>query len=230
MAQILIVDDEPSICEILGFNLEAEGYECLIAHSAEAAEELLTPSCSLVLLDVMMGGMSGYKYAELLRKRGDVRPIIFLTARDTENDLLTGFAVGADDYISKPFSLQEVKARVKAVLKRSEAQKADAGTDAPAGTSPIVIDTHRKEVSVDGTPVVLTKKEFEILLYLYRAEGRLVSRDELIRSIWSETPYVTERTVDVHIARLRKKLGDYSSALTNRSGYGYCLKIPTSQP
>ena len=219
--KILIVDDEPNICEILEFNLANEGYETTTAYSAEEALEKLDSSCALVILDVMMGGMSGYKLAETLRRNGNTISIIFLTAKDTENDMLTGFSVGGDDYISKPFSIKEVLARVKAVLKRQKAVDNSEEKKRQIVFENVVIDLELKEVRVDAEKITLTKTEFEVLVLLAEHPERVFSREEIIDKIWVETPYITERTVDVHITRLRKKLGAYSSLITNRSGYGY---------
>jgi len=223
-SKILIVDDEPNICEILEFNLANEGYEITVAYSAEDALNKLTPDHSLILLDVMMGGMSGYKLAEVLRRNGNQTPIIFLTAKDTENDMLTGFSVGGDDYISKPFSIKEVLARVKVILKRQNPFN-PAGEKQRLMFGDITIDLELKEVELGSEKVVLTKTEFEILFLLAEHPERVFSREEIINKVWSETPYITERTVDVHIARLRKKLGDYASLISNRQGYGYRFKF-----
>lgn len=220
--KILIVDDEPNICEILAYNLINEGHETVCVNSAEEAFEKLTSEFSLILLDVMMGGMSGYKMAETLRRNGNLIPIIFLTAKDTENDMLTGFSVGGDDYISKPFSLKEVSARVKAVLKR---QKTDVKPVNRFFYKDFSIDFNTKEVVTGKEIVLLTKTEFELLEFLVKHQERVFSREEIIAHIWEETPYITERTVDVHITRLRKKLGSYSSLISNRSGYGYRFNI-----
>ena len=226
--KLLIVDDERDICEILEFNLSNEGYEITCAHSAEEAQQKLTPEHALILLDVMMSGVSGYKFAETLRRAGNSVPIIFLTARDTENDMLTGFSVGGDDYISKPFSIKEVVARVKAVLKRRAQAGAHPSHEGGAGDEgnklifgELCINTVKKEVSIGGKKVVLTKTEFEILRLLAEKPGRVFSREDIITKAWRDAPYITERTVDVHIARLRKKLGTYASLVSNRSGYGY---------
>jgi len=216
---ILVVDDEPVICEILEFNLTNEGYGVDCAHSAEEALKQLSPDHSLILLDVMMGGMSGYKLSELLRQRKNKIPIIFLTAKDTENDMLTGFSVGGDDYISKPFSIKEVLARVKAVLKRSEAP--DEKQNNKRIFDNVLIDLELKEFIIDGKKIPLTRTEFEIILLLSENPERIFSRTEIIDKIWKETPYITERTVDVHITRLRKKLGDKASIISNRPGFGY---------
>lgn len=218
--KILVVDDESDICEILSFNLENEGYEVATAASAEEALKKLPPDCDLILLDVMMGGMSGFRMAEKLRKDGNSVPIIFLTAKDTENDMLTGFSVGADDYISKPFSLKEVSARVKAVLKRQPAETAKKN-DEVLVIDELTIDTLAKEVKIGKTALTLTKTEFEILHLLASNPSRVYSRRQIIDIVWQDTPYITERTVDVHITRLRKKLGDKAYYVSNRTGFGY---------
>ncbi len=219
--KILIVDDERDICEILEFNLANEGFEVTCANSAEEALQNITPDTSLILLDVMMGGMSGYKMAEALRKNGNQTPIIFLTAKDTENDMLTGFSVGGDDYISKPFSIKEVTARVKAVLKRQKITETEEKTPEKLIFDDLVIDLDAKEVFIGEEKIALTKTEFEILLLLANNPNKLFSRENIIDKVWRETPYITERTVDVHITRLRKKLGNHASFISNRSGYGY---------
>ncbi|MDR1756523.1 MAG: response regulator transcription factor [Culturomica sp.] len=217
--KIMIVDDEQDICEILSFNLANEGYEVDTAHSAEEALKKLSPEHSLILLDVMMGGMSGYRLAEKLRKEGHAVPIVFLTAKDTENDMLTGFSVGGDDYISKPFSLKEVSARVKAVLKRG--RETEAKTTDRLVIDDLALDFQTKELLIGGRVVPLTKTEFEILSLLATHPNRLFSREEIIDRIWKDAPYITERTVDVHITRLRKKMGDKAAWISSRAGYGY---------
>jgi DNA-binding response OmpR family regulator len=217
--KILIVDDEHDICEILAFNLANEGFEVECAYSAEEAMQKLTPDHDLILLDVMMSGISGYKMAEKLRNKGNRIPIIFLTAKDTENDMLTGFSVGADDYISKPFSIKEVIARTKAVIKRSKAEE-DIKNNSLVFND-MVIDLKNKELTIDDKKIILTKKEFEILQLLAENPSRIFSREDMIERLWHEAPYTTERTVDVHIARLRKKMGDHASVIINRSGFGY---------
>lgn len=232
--RILIVDDEEDLCEILRFNLSGEGYRTEVAYSAEEAlDKLAQEEFSLILLDVMMEGMSGFNMAEKLRKdmHSDI-PIIFLTAKDTENDMLTGFSIGADDYIAKPFSVKEVQARVKAVLRRYVAEKSKEDTSGKdiSGEGEIikfdnlVIDQLSKNVTVDGEPVKLTRKEFEILHLLASAPGRVFSREDILHRIWTDDVYVLERTVDVHITRLRKKLGSFGKRITNRSNYGYTIE------
>lgn len=219
--KILIVDDDINICEIIEFNLKNEGFDVDSAYSAEEALKKLTPDYSLILLDVMMSGMSGYKLAERLRNEGNQIPIIFLTAKDTENDMLTGFSVGGDDYISKPFSIKEVIARIKAVIKRHETISANAVSDNKLVYGSLEVDFELKEISIDGEVISLTKTEYEVFTFLATNPDRIFSRDDIITTVWSETQYITERTVDVHITRLRKKLGDYASLITNRAGYGY---------
>ncbi|MFA7081044.1 MAG: response regulator transcription factor [Bacteroidales bacterium] len=219
--KILIVDDDKNICEILEFNLKNEGFDIEIAFSAEEALKKLSTQFSLILLDIMMSGMSGYKMAEKLRTEGNQTPIIFLTAKDTENDMLTGFSVGCDDYISKPFSIKEVIARIKAVLKRKNNLSTENREVSKLIFDYLIIDLETKELTIKGEGIVLTKTEFEILVLLADNPERFFSREEIISKVWSQTPYITERTVDVHVARLRKKIGECSSVITNRSGYGY---------
>ena len=216
LKRLLVVDDEEDLCEILMFNLKGEGYDVDVAYSAEEAlGKLKENEYSLILLDVMMDGMSGFNMAETLRNdmKIDV-PIIFLTAKDTENDMLTGFSVGADDYISKPFSIKEVQARVKAVLKRYEgsverqhrdnAAANDGKPDKAHGKKDIQvgnlrIDVSSKSVFVEDVPVNLTKKEFEILSMLASSPGTVYSRAEILGNVWPDDVFVLERTVDVHI-------------------------------
>lgn len=222
--KIMVVDDEPDIREILQFNLENAGYAVESVASAEMALEICDQDIDLILLDVMMEGMSGFKMAEILRKeRRSQIPIIFLTARSAENDLLTGFSAGGDDYISKPFSINEVLARVKAVLKRSAAIKPEKPVRSQIELGKLRIDVDRKMVYVDGVAVVFPKKELEILTLLASHPGRIYSREEMINELWDDAPYVLDRTVDVHIARIRSKLGVCKGYLTNRSGYGYSM-------
>ncbi len=220
-ARILVVDDEKDICEILEFNLENAGYVVDTASSAEDALEKLTPEHRLILLDVMMAGMSGFRMAEVVRKERQLEiPIIFLTARSTENDMLTGFSAGGDDYISKPFSIQEVLARVRAVLRRSFPPSGEQHTDVLEAGS-LQIDPKSKMVYVSDTPVTLSKKEFELISLLAAHPGKVFSREEIIDRLWKDAPYVLDRTIDVHIARIRAKLGPMKSCITNRSGFGY---------
>ena len=218
--KILIVDDEADIREILQFNLENAGFSVQCASSAEEALEVLGPEHALILLDVMMGGMSGFNMAEVLRnERGSKVPIIFLTAKSSENDLLTGFSAGGDDYIPKPFSIHEVIARVKAVLRRFTPVEEKLPDMLECGR--LKIDLATKMVYVDGQKVVFSKKEYEVLSLLASNPGQIYSREDLINELWKDAPYVLDRTVDVHIARIRSKLGVCKGYLTNRSGFGY---------
>jgi DNA-binding response OmpR family regulator len=177
--------------------------------------------CQLILLDVMMGGMSGFRFAEYMRQHQLKIPVIFLTAKDTENDMLTGFSVGADDYISKPFSIKEVLARVKAVLKRYEVTKEEKPESTIRTFGSVVLDLELKEVRVDHTKIQLTKTEFEIISLLSSHPEHIYSRTEIIDLVWGDDRFITERTVDVHITRLRKKLGQYAGLISNRAGFGY---------
>lgn len=223
--RILVVDDEEDLCEILKFNLENEGFEVDTANSAEEALKMDIGSYNLLLLDVMMGEISGFKMANMLKKdkKTDKVPIIFITAKDTENDTVTGFNLGADDYISKPFSLREVIARVKAVLRRTATAEAEQAPERLVYQS-LVIDITKKKVSIDGEEVQLTKKEFEILLLLVQNKGRVFSREDILARIWSDEVYVLDRTIDVNITRLRKKIAEYGKCIVTRLGYGYCFE------
>ena len=223
--KILVVDDEEDLCEILKFNLENEGYEIDTAKSAEEALKMDISSYDLLLLDVMMGEISGFKMANILKKDRKTAniPIIFITAKDTENDTITGFNLGADDYISKPFSLREVTARVKAVLRRTKQEEV---SEVPEQLTykTLVLDIVKKKVSIDGEEAPLTKKEFEILLLLLQNKGRVFSREDILHRIWSDEVYVLDRTIDVNITRLRKKIGAYGKCIVTRLGYGYCFE------
>lgn len=227
-ARILVVDDEEDICEILKFNLENAGYAVDTASSSEEALSMLDGRHSLVLLDIMMGGMSGLKMAEVVRKeRGMDVPIIFLTARTSENDILTGFSAGGDDYICKPFSVQEVLARVGAVLRRSSKKSSGASSGGETlNFGSISVDLKSKTVYADGSPVTLSKKEFEIFSLLVSSPGQVFSRESMIDLLWKDAPYVIDRTIDVHIARIRSKLGAHKGCIINRSGFGYSF-IPS---
>ena len=226
MARILVVDDEQDLCEILSFNLESEGYEVDTANSAEEALKMTPTKYDLLLLDVMMDEMSGYQMAKKIRTEMNSNvPIIFLTAKNTENDMLTGFNIGADDYITKPFSLKTVLARIKAVLKRYNTNNQEVTTEEKTQISleELIIDLNTKTVFVSGQEVQLTKKEFLILELLATSPKRYFSREQILNKVWDDDICVTERSVDVHIARLRKKLGTAGNYIVNRSGFGYCF-------
>lgn len=222
-SRVLVVDDEKDICDILQFNLEKAGYIVDVANSGEEALKLITDVHQLIILDVMMDGISGFKTAEKLRNNGNYIPIIFLTAKSSENDILTGFSLGGDDYISKPFSVKEVIARVGALIKRTTLVKQPSETHWKF--EGLVIDIRTNRVTIDGNEISLTKKEFEILSLLAQVSPNVITRAEILSSVWGENEYVLDRTVDVHITRLRKKLGDYSTIIVNRSGFGYYLNL-----
>lgn len=222
-SRILVVDDEQDLCEILKFNLETEGYQVETANSAEEALEKDIASYNLLLLDVMMGGMSGFQLAKQL-KNSEVSahiPIIFLTARDTENDTVTGFNLGADDYISKPFSIREVMVRVRAVLRRTASRLEGAEEPAVISYQGLLLNLDKKSVSVDGEDVPFTKTEFELLRLLLEERGRVFSRQELIDRVWPKDVLVLDRTVDVNITRMRKKIGRFAKCIVTRLGFGY---------
>ena len=222
-SRILVVDDEQDLCEILKFNLETEGYQVETANSAEEALEKDIASYNLLLLDVMMGGMSGFQLAKQLRNSEVTAhiPIIFLTARDTENDTVTGFNLGADDYISKPFSIREVMVRVRAVLRRTASRLEGAEEPAVISYQGLLLNLDKKSVSVDGEDVPFTKTEFELLRLLLEERGRVFSRQELIDRVWPKDVLVLDRTVDVNITRMRKKIGKFAKCIVTRLGFGY---------
>lgn len=228
MNKILVVDDEQDICDIIVFNLRTEGFEAQSVNSAEEALRVIEGksfSPDLLLLDVMMGAMSGFELASKLKadaKTADL-PIIFLTAKDTSNDAITGLNIGADDYISKPFSLQEVMLRVKAVLRRTHGGSAKGG-DNTLVYETLKLDMDKKTVYVDGEEVAFTKTEYELLRLLMSEKGRVLSRQELIERAWPSDVLVSDRTVDVNITRMRKKIGKYSSNIVTRLGFGYLFE------
>lgn len=218
--KILIVDDEESLCEILQFNLEVEGYEADVAYSAEQALEMHPERYSLILLDVMMGEMSGFKMARILKSNPETArgPVIFCTARDTEDDTVAGLNLGADDYIAKPFSIREVLARVRSVLRRTASPQTESEV---IGYEGLEMDLRRKSCTVDGEEVSLTKKEFEILSLMLSHRGVIFSREEILHRVWSDEVVVLDRTIDVNITRLRRKIGRYGEHIVTRLGYGY---------
>ena len=220
--RILVVDDEQDLCEILKFNLETDGYAVETANSAEEALEMDIKSFDLLLLDVMMGGMSGFAMAKKLKADPDTKdiPVVFLTARDTENDTVTGFNLGADDYISKPFSIREVLVRIRAVLRRTAERNGEQQSNVLRYQG-LELNLDKKTVSIDGEDVPFTKTEFEILHLLLDEKGRVFSRQELIDRIWPKDVLVLDRTVDVNITRLRKKIGKFSKCIVTRLGFGY---------
>lgn len=218
---ILVVDDEESLCEILRFNLEREGYAVTTAESAEQALTLDLERFDLAILDVMMGELSGFSLARIIRSRPSTSdmPVIFCTARDSEQDAVEGLDIGADDYVTKPFSVAELSARVRSVLRRSSHSSRAVGT--VLRYEGLVLDMDAKRASVDGNGVALTRKEFDILALLMSNRGAVLSRDQIMDRVWGRRTVVTDRTVDVNITRMRRKIGRYGRNLTTRTGYGY---------
>lgn len=223
--RILVVDDEQDLCDILLYNLSSEGYDAEAAYSAEEALKQDLTAFDLLMLDVMMPGMSGFEMARLLKdsEQTAALPIIFLTAKDTEEDMLYGFGLGADDYVKKPFSVREVMARVKAVLNRTPSALEEE-PESLLSYEGLVIDQERKAVIVDGEYVALTKTEFELLLLLLSHRGQVFSRQEMLELVWPDGVIVSDRTVDVNITRMRKKIGRYSHYIVTRQGFGYCFE------
>lgn len=224
----MVVDDEQDLCEILQFNLEMDGFLVDTANSAEEAMKLTLANYNLILLDVMMGEVSGFQMAERMKSDPSLAeiPIIFITALDDESSTLKGFNIGADDYIAKPLSVKEVKARVRAVLRRgrrplSNSAEKGRGNSSLLRVGGLVADLQAKSVKIEENPVELTKLEFELLLVFLQNQGKLFSREELLLRVWPSDALVTDRTVDVNITRLRKKIGQYGKFVKTKVGYGY---------
>jgi len=223
--RILVVEDEVDLNEILQFNLESEGYQVDTAFSAEEALRKVLSCYHLLILDVMLGKISGFSLAQKIRKELKLEvPVMFLTARNTETDLLTGFNLGADDYMTKPFSIRELQARVKAILKRSKAVASeDSSSSITIGD--IQIDGETKRLIIGDKKIELTRKEYEILSLFAKSPGRIFSREEILRRIWESDVIVNDRTVDVNITRLRHKMEEYGSYVHNKPGFGYFFEI-----
>ncbi|MBP3536039.1 MAG: response regulator transcription factor [Muribaculaceae bacterium] len=234
-SKILVIDDEEALCEILKYNLEKEGYEADCAHSAEEALDMPLETYSLFIVDIMMGGMSGFDFAKQLRNvtATEEKPILFCTALSDEDDVVKGLNIGADDYITKPFVIGEVLARVKAVLRRSgitekrnhaieQAKPSDYESDEVF--KDLRIDRNDKECYLEGKPVTLTRTEFDILLFFLTHRNRIYSRESIIKNVWGNNMVVTGRTIDTNITRLRKKLGNYDKYIVTRQGFGYGFK------
>ena len=226
--RILVVDDELDICEILKYNLETEGFEVDTAYSAEEAFELPLQDYSLILLDVMMGEMSGFQMVRKLKNNSSTAqiPIIFITALDGEDNLVKGLNIGADDYIAKPLSMKEVKARIRAVLRRSSQpqQTVTSPGERKIVYEGITLDINAKTVTCDGEKLVFTKLEFELLSFFLQHPNKVFSREDLLKYCWPQDVMVLDRTVDVNITRLRKKIGRYGKQIKTRVGYGYCFE------
>lgn len=223
--RILIVDDEETLCEVLKLNLENEGYDVDVAFTAEQALTYDLKKYSLILLDIMMGEISGIKMAKILKENVSTAeiPIIFCTARDTEDDMIMGLNIGADDYIMKPYTIRNVIARVKSVLRRTSTHKNIIITDKPdiLKVEGLQLDLGFKRCTIEGKEIKLAKKEFELLAYLISNRGKICSREQILNSVWSDEVVVLDRTIDVNITRLRSKIGEYGSYIITRSGFGY---------
>ena len=223
--RILIVEDEETLCEVLKLNLENEGYDVDFAFSAEQALTYDLKSYSLILLDIMMGEISGIKLAKMLKANvlTSEIPIIFCTARDSEDDMVMGLNIGADDYITKPYTIRNVIARVKSVLRRTAHHKSQTQAERPnvLKVEGLRLDLEFKRCTIDGEDVKLTRKEYELLAYLISHRGKICSREQILGRVWSDEVVVLDRTIDVNITRLRSKIGAYGSYIVTRSGFGY---------
>jgi len=222
--RILIVDDDEDLCEIVRYNLKEDGYSVTIAYSAEVALTKNIANYNLILLDVMLDGMSGFKLAHIIRNDPKTKsvPIVFLTARSGENDRLTGFSVGADDYITKPFSMREMMARIKVIIRRAELQKSN--LTQIISYDHLKLNVTNKQILLDGKELQFTKKEFEILKLLLENKNKLFSREDLLKMVWPDEAFVLSRSIDVNITRIRKKIGIYGRHIVTKLGLGYCFE------
>lgn len=234
--RILVVDDEPDLCEGLKLNLEIEGYEADTAYSAEEALEMDLTSYNLILLDIMMGKMSGFEMARVLKRNPSTSsiPIIFCTAKDADDDMIAGLNLGADDYVTKPYNIRNILARIKSVLRRTErggaakpivTESDDIRSKRILKEDGLVLDLDQIVCTVDGTPVRMPRKEFELLSLLMSNPGKIFSRDDILQKVWSDEVVVVNRVVDVNVTRLRSKIGRYGKLIVTRSGYGYGFKV-----
>lgn len=233
--KILVIDDEESVCEILKFNLEKDGYEVDCAYSAEEALDMDLDDYSLFIVDIMMGGLSGFDFAKRVHNvtATEEKPILFCSALSDEDYVVKGLNIGADDYVTKPFVIGEVLARVRAILRRTGHKQQRSTSDIEALQSiyesdvtfkGLRIDRNDKEVYIDNELVTLTRTEYDILLFFLTHRNRIYSREELIKNVWGDDVVVTGRTIDTNITRLRKKLGDYGKYIVTRQGFGYGFK------
>lgn len=235
--KILVIDDEEALCEILRFNLRKEGYEVDTAYSAEEALEKDLEPYSLFIVDIMMEKMSGFDFAGRLKNMPKLenKPIIFCSALIGEDDKVMGLNIGADDYITKPFNIAEVKARVRAVLRRFETARQL--NENPAGNNGLSadyepdityktlrIDRNRKVCIMDGSEVALTRTEYDLILFFLTHRARIYSRENIIDQVWGGDVVISNRTIDTNITRLRKKLGEYGNNIVTRQGFGYGFK------
>jgi len=223
---ILIVDDEQDILDVLQFNLETEGYQILTASNGNDAVQLAqTHSPDLIILDIMLPGKDGWQVIKELKNHPQMQniPVIFLTAKDSEIDETVGLELGAVDYVVKPIRIRSLSARVKAAFSKAPAAGQDRNRVLRFGD--VKINTEQYSVEVDGRPVKFTKKEFNILLYLAQRPGRVISRDTLLNEIWGYDVVVIDRTIDVHIRKIREKLGDkHAHLIETLKGVGYRFK------
>lgn len=223
--KILIVDDEETLCEVLKLNLENEGYDVDIAFSAEQALTYDLKTYSLILLDIILGEISGIKFAKMLKTNVTTSqiPIIFCTARNSEDEMVLGLNIGADDYITKPYAIRNVIARVKSVLRRTYKRKVGIQTrkENTIHFEGLELDLEFRRCIVNGSEVKLAKKEFEILVYLIKNRGKILSREQILKDVWNNETVVLDRIIDVNVTRLRSKLGEYGLYIVTRTGFGY---------
>ncbi len=224
--KILLVDDERDIVEFLQYNLKQEGFEVLTAYDGVQALEKISEKPDLIILDIMMPKLDGYEACRKIRETAgfEFTPIIFLTAKAGEVDEIKGLELGANDYIQKPISTKKLIARVKSNLRKNDKALDDKNLAPIIKSGPLVIDREQYIVSIDGKETIFPRKEFEILYYFANNPGRVFSREVLLKDIWGADVYVVDRTVDVHIRKIREKLGEYSDLIETVKGVGYRFK------
>lgn len=223
MNKILLVDDEKDIVEFLKYNLEKENYEVVVGYNGEEALEKLSEKPDLIILDIMMPILDGFETCQRIREKKEFEstPIIFLTAKSGETDEIKGLELGASDYIQKPISPKKLIARVKSNLRKFESAKSE---PAKIKYGPIEIDKEKYEIFIEGEKKLFPRKEFEVLYFLANHPGKVFGRELLLKEVWGSDVYVVDRTVDVHVRKIREKLGDYADMIETIKGVGYRLK------
>jgi two-component system alkaline phosphatase synthesis response regulator PhoP len=225
-SKILLVDDEKDIVEFLKYNLEQEDFKVIVAYDGKEALEKLSKNPDLIILDVMMPRMDGYETCSKIKAMEEYKniPIIFLTAKSSEIDEVHGLNIGAVDFIQKPISPKKLVARVKSNLRKNESSDANQSLSKEISIGPLVIDKEKYSVLLNGNQIILPKKEFEILAYLAGNPGKVFPRSKILNDIWGMDIYVVERTIDVHVRKIREKLDEYADLIETIKGVGYRFK------
>ena len=226
MKKILLVDDEEDILEFLKYNLEKENFEVLVSTNGKDALKKIDQHPDLIVLDIMMPEMDGFELYELIKQNKEFEsiPIIFLTAKSGETDEIKGLNLGASDYVQKPISPKKLIARIKSNLRKSSSSDKKAKVAEEVKIGPLIIDVEKFVVRIDGKQKFFPRKEFQLLHYLASNPGKVLNRETLLKDIWGNDVYVIDRTIDVHIRKVREKLGKYSELIETVKGIGYRFK------